>query len=62
MPVELVPWSDKDLPLLQKALGDPAMMEHLGGPETPEQIVQRHERYVRLPETGTTWMFRTKWP
>mgnify|MGYP006175838757 CR=1 FL=1 len=29
---------DQDLPLLEQLLGDPEMMEHLGGPETPEQI------------------------
>lgn len=49
--VKLVPWADKDLPLLQQLLGDPEMMEHLGGPETPAQIRQRHQRYLRLPET-----------
>ncbi len=27
------------------------MMEHLGGPETLEQIRQRHQRYLHLPET-----------
>ena len=49
--ISLEPWSDADLPLLEQLLGDPAMMEHLGGPESPEQIRQRHQRYLRLPET-----------
>lgn len=49
--VWLEPWAEKDLPLLEKLLGDPAMMEHLGGPETLEQIAKRHERYLHLPET-----------
>ena len=49
--VRLEPWSDNDLPLLEKLLGDAAMMEHLGGPETPEQIRNRHQRYLHLPET-----------
>lgn len=44
-------WSDEDLPLLKILMGDPNIMEHLGGPETPEQIVKRHQRYLRLPET-----------
>lgn len=44
-------WLEEDLPLLEKFLGDPAMMTHLGGPETPEQIRQRHQRYLHLPET-----------
>jgi hypothetical protein len=29
------PWGEDDLPLLEKLLGDPAMTEHLGGPESP---------------------------
>src|SRR5512138_1658991 len=49
--VTLQPWADADLPLLEKLLGDPEMMEHLGGPESLEQIRQRHERYLQLPET-----------
>ena len=51
MGVKLQPWSDGDLPLLEKLLGDPQMMEYLGGPETEEQIRKRHQRYLRLPET-----------
>jgi RimJ/RimL family protein N-acetyltransferase len=54
----LRPWSEEDLPLLQKLLGDPAMMEHLGGPESQEQILRRHQRYSHLPEDGTDHMFR----
>jgi RimJ/RimL family protein N-acetyltransferase len=44
--VRIEPWSDDDLPLLERLLGDPAMMAHLGGPETPEQIAGRHVRYL----------------
>ena len=51
MDVELQPWSEGDLPLLEKLLGDPQMMKHLGGPETEEQIRRRHQRYLHLPET-----------
>jgi RimJ/RimL family protein N-acetyltransferase len=58
MDVELQPWSEGDLPLLEKLLGDPAMMTHLGGPEMPEQILKRHQRYLRLDETGTDHMFK----
>ena len=47
----LEPWSDADLPLLEKLLGDADTMKHLGGPESPEQICQRHGRYLHLPET-----------
>ncbi len=49
--VALQPWAEDDLPLLQKLLGDPGMMAHLGGPESPEQIARRHQRYLQLPET-----------
>jgi len=47
--VALAPWTEDDLPLVQALLGDPAMMEHLGGPEDPEKIVARHRRYVGSP-------------
>jgi RimJ/RimL family protein N-acetyltransferase len=57
----LQPWSEEDLPHLEKLLGDPAMMTHLGGPETPEQILRRHQRYLRLPESGTDHMFKIVW-
>ena len=43
----LEPWGIGDLPLLQRLLGDPAMTEHLGGPETPEQLAKRQARYER---------------
>jgi RimJ/RimL family protein N-acetyltransferase len=49
--VVLRPWSEEDLPLLEKLMGDLDMMAHLGGPETPEQIRKRHQRYLQLPET-----------
>jgi RimJ/RimL family protein N-acetyltransferase len=49
--VILRPWSVEDLPLLEKLMGDPDMMAYLGGPETPEQIRKRHQRYLQLPET-----------
>jgi RimJ/RimL family protein N-acetyltransferase len=46
--LELVRWSAEDEPLLVRLLGDPAMMEHLGGPESAEQISARHHRYVAM--------------
>ena len=51
-------WSEGDLPLLQKLLGDPDMMEHLGGPESQEQILRRHQRYIGLHESDTDRMFK----
>ena len=51
--IDIRPWSEDDLALEQRIMGDPAMTEHLGGPETPEQIRARHERYRRIdPDTG----------
>jgi RimJ/RimL family protein N-acetyltransferase len=49
--VELVRWGEGDVDLLTRLLGDPAMTEHLGGPESPEQIAARQLRY-EATETG----------
>jgi RimJ/RimL family protein N-acetyltransferase len=43
--VHLEPWGTEDLPLLERLLADPAMMEHLGGPETLEKIAERQSKY-----------------
>jgi len=43
--VRIEPWGEGDLELLEKCVGDPAMMEHLGGPETAEKIAERQSRY-----------------
>ena len=43
----LEPWSRGDLPLLERLLGDPAMMEHLGGPEPAAKIASRQARYEK---------------
>jgi RimJ/RimL family protein N-acetyltransferase len=47
--ISLARWTADDLPLVQALLGDPVMMEHLGGPEAPDKIVERHARYVEIP-------------
>ena len=54
----LRPWSDEDLPLLETLMSDSIVMEHLGGPNSPEQIRQRHERYLHLPETDHMFVIR----
>lgn len=56
-PIVLRPWSEADLPLLEQLLGDPAMTEHLGGPESPEKIRKRHERYCQGTLAGKDLMF-----
>jgi RimJ/RimL family protein N-acetyltransferase len=43
--IRIEPWGAGDLGLLEGLLGDPAMMEHLGGPESPERIAERQTRY-----------------
>ena len=47
--IAIEPWAEDDLPLVQALLGDPVMMEHLGGPEDPDKIVARHRRYLGDP-------------
>ena len=49
--VRLEAWDPGDLELLTRLVGDPAMMEHLGGPEAAAQIVGRQARYER-PGSG----------
>ncbi|MFN8538445.1 MAG: GNAT family N-acetyltransferase [Thermomicrobiales bacterium] len=55
--IELRPWAEGDFWLMERLLGDPAMMVHLGGPESPEKLRSRHERYCRIGESGTGRMF-----
>ncbi|WP_329383439.1 GNAT family N-acetyltransferase [Streptomyces sp. NBC_01716] len=57
--VRLEPWAEEDLGLL-RAANAPELMEHLGGPETEEQLLTRHWRYVTLSadRTGKGRMFR----
>ena len=44
--MRIEPWGAGDLSLLERLLGDPAMMEHIGGAESPEKIAERHGRYA----------------
>ncbi|MGW0776928.1 GNAT family N-acetyltransferase [Streptomyces sp. NPDC002835] len=58
-PVRIEPWSEDDLDLL-RAANAPALMNHLGGPETEDQLLTRHRRYVDMSadRTGRGRMFR----
>src|SRR3954452_17698533 len=58
MAVRLEPWGEGDLPLLRRIMGDAAMTEHLGGPESEEKLVERQGRYERIGGTGTGRMFK----
>ncbi len=55
--IELRRWSEQDLPLLERLMGDPAMTEHLGGPETPDKIRKRHARYLKPGSSGNDHMY-----
>lgn len=46
--VDLRPWAADDLPLMERLLGDPAMTEHLGGPETPARLRSRLDGYLAM--------------
>ncbi len=55
--VQLEPWGESDLDLLRK-INAPEMTEHLGGPESGDQILIRHKRYMEIGGTGKGKMFR----
>lgn len=50
-------WSESDFPLLERLMGDPIMTAYLGGPEPPDQIRKRHERYCQLGDSNKGRMF-----
>jgi RimJ/RimL family protein N-acetyltransferase len=60
--IRLRRWGPGDLDLLRRFLADPEMTLHLGGPETEEQIVRRHERYLALddPLKGRMFVIETE--
>ena len=53
--VSLRPWSVDDLDQLRRA-NAPELTGHLGGPESDEQVVARHARYVQGRLDGSSWM------
>ena len=55
--VEIMPLSYRDLDLLRRA-NTPELMDQLGGPETDEQVIARHERYLNLARDGAGQQFR----
>jgi RimJ/RimL family protein N-acetyltransferase len=56
--VRLEPWAQGDLPLLRALLGDPAMTEHLGGPESEAKLAERQARYEHLADPGEGQMYK----
>ncbi|WP_329118932.1 GNAT family N-acetyltransferase [Streptomyces sp. NBC_01465] len=55
--VRIERWSGGDLDLLRRA-NAPEMMDHLGGPETEEQLAVRHARYVGMTDAAAGRMYR----
>lgn len=55
--VRIEPWAEGDLDLLRQ-LNAPEMTEHLGGPETDEQVLARHRRYVAIERAGAVGIGR----
>jgi RimJ/RimL family protein N-acetyltransferase len=49
--VHLEPWGPDDLALVEQLMGDPAMTEFLGGPESAEKLADRQRRY-EAPDSG----------
>ena len=49
--VRIEPWGAGDRSLLEQTLSDPAMTQHLGGPESSEKIAERQARYEQ-PSSG----------
>ena len=49
--MHLEAWGPDDLPLLEKTVGDPAMMVYLGGAESAEKMAERQEKYA-APDSG----------
>jgi RimJ/RimL family protein N-acetyltransferase len=54
--VRIEPWAEANLALLNR-MNVREMLEHLGGPETEEQILARHKRYVEIGGKGKGRMF-----
>ncbi len=59
--IRLERWAQGHLSLLQ-ATNTPAMTEHLGGPETGSQVLERHRRYLDLGDQGTGQMLAVTLP
>ena len=53
--IELRPYSEDDFPILKRQ-NQPDMTEFLGGPESDEKLLDRHQRYVNL-EAGKAYMY-----
>jgi RimJ/RimL family protein N-acetyltransferase len=55
--IRLEPWIEGDLDLLRRQ-NAPEMTAHLGGPESKEAVLARHQRYLDLNDREDGQMFR----
>jgi RimJ/RimL family protein N-acetyltransferase len=60
--IELLPWSVDDLWAVERFLTDLEMMQHLGGPQSREQALEQHERFLDAGRSGTDQMFKIVLP
>jgi RimJ/RimL family protein N-acetyltransferase len=56
--IELQLLSEDDLPITERFLTNPEMMEHLGGAQSLEQARTAHRRFVDAATSGTGRMFK----
>jgi RimJ/RimL family protein N-acetyltransferase len=59
--LSLTPWSDSDFQLLRRC-NAPELTVFVGGPESEEQLIKRHRRYLDGWKTGTASIFRISLP
>ncbi|WP_027345380.1 GNAT family N-acetyltransferase [Hamadaea tsunoensis] len=57
MEIRLEHWSDDDSALLLRT-NAPAMTEHLGGPESPAKLADRHAKYLAMTDPAEGLFFR----
>jgi RimJ/RimL family protein N-acetyltransferase len=55
--IRIEPWSEAGLELLRR-VNTAEMKKHLGGPETDEQVLVRHQRYLNFVAQRKGCMFR----
>lgn len=58
--VALERWSAGDLDILERC-NTPGAKRHIGGPETPEELLDRHRRYLKKAIPGKMRMFRVSY-
>ncbi|WP_438434833.1 GNAT family N-acetyltransferase [Gorillibacterium sp. sgz500922] len=62
LPIRMESWADEAANLeLLRLLNAPEMTKHLGGPETEEQLLARHKRYLRVNQAGAGRMCSMVW-